>query len=130
MILQLAVLFALSSLTLTSVYADPLLAVADEGKRSVEVGKQIQIAADLRNGQSVEQPFAYIVQIQDENGVTVSLSWLTGKLSPAQLMSPAVSWIPSHAGSYRATIFVWESITNPAALSPTLSLAITVDKSV
>ena len=94
------------------------------GTKTVEVGKQVQIAADLHNNQDIEQDFAYIVQVQDENGITVSLAWITGTLKPAQSFSPAISWTPSDAGTYHATIFVWESIDNPTALSPTLSLTI------
>jgi hypothetical protein len=94
--------------------------------KTIEVGKQVQIAADLKNNQDFEQEFAYIVQVQDEKGVTVSLAWITGVLSAAQSFSPSLSWTPSEAGNYEATIFVWESIDNPSALSPTLSLKINV----
>jgi predicted secreted hydrolase len=94
--------------------------------KTVEVGKQVQIAADLKNNQDFEQEFAYIVQIQNEDGVTVSLAWITGVLTPAQSFTPSLSWTPNEAGSYEATIFVWESIDNPSALSPTLSLKINV----
>lgn len=97
--------------------------------KSVEVSKQVQIAADLHNNQDIPQDFAYIVQIQNEDGVTVSLAWLTGTLVPAQALSPAISWIPEKPGTYEATIFVWESIDNPTALSPTLSLRIDVGQS-
>lgn len=97
--------------------------------KTIEVGKQIQIAADLKNNQDIEQDFAYIVQIQDENGVTVALSWITGVLTPAQSFSPSLSWIPNETGKYEATIFVWEGINNPSALSPTLSLKIHVGSS-
>ena len=96
------------------------------GDKTVEVGKQVQITADLTNNQDFEQEFAYIVQIQDENGITVSLAWITGNLTPAQSFSPSLSWTPNETGKYEATIFVWESIDNPSALSPTLSLSINV----
>jgi hypothetical protein len=94
--------------------------------KTIQIGKQVQIAADLRNNQDFEQEFAYIVQIQDENGITISLAWITGVLSPAQSFSPSLSWTPSQTGNYEATIFVWESIDNPSALSPTLLLKINV----
>jgi hypothetical protein len=32
-----------------------------------------------------------------------------GSLSSGQSFSPALSWIPSEAGAYTATAFVWES---------------------
>lgn len=125
MILLSVLLLAMLSL-LVFAHADSSFVTAQDNEKSVEVGKQVQIAADLRNGQPIEQSFAYIVQIPNGDGVTVSLSWLTGKLAPAQSLSPAISWIPSEAGTYDVTIFVWESVFNPTALSKTLSLTINV----
>ncbi len=94
---------------------------------SVSVDQQVQIAADVSNGQSSDQGFAYIVQVQDGDGVTVSLAWITGSLTGGQSMSPALSWTPSASGSYTATVFVWESVDNPTALSPTVSVDISVN---
>jgi hypothetical protein len=92
----------------------------------VSVDQQVQIAADLTNGQDREQPFAYLVQIQDDDGVTVSLAWITGSLSAGQSFSPALSWTPTAAGTYTATVFVWESVDNPTALSPPVEVTINV----
>ena len=92
----------------------------------VNVDQQIQITADLANGQDRDQAFAYLVQLQDENGVTVSLSWITGSLAPGQSLNPAQSWTPTSAGTYNVQIFVWESVDNPDALSPPVSTTITV----
>lgn len=90
------------------------------------VDTQVQITADLTNNQDRTQSFAYLVQIQDENGVTVSLSWITGLLEPGQFMSPSQSWTPSNLGRYTAQIFVWESVDNPDALSVPLIIKINV----
>jgi hypothetical protein len=92
----------------------------------VSSGQQVQIAADVSNGQSKDQAFAYLVQVQDASGVTVSLSWLTGSLTSGQSMTAAQSWTPTSSGSYTATVFVWESVSNPTALSPTVSVNIDV----
>ena len=92
----------------------------------VSVDQQVQIEADLTNGTDGDQSFAYLVQVQDGNGVTVSLAWITGSLASGQSFSPALSWIPSSAGSYEATVFVWESVDNPSALSDTVSVNIDV----
>ena len=94
---------------------------------AVSVDQQVQISADLANGQDREQSFAYLVQIQDGNGVTVSLAWITGSLSAGQSFSPALSWIPTDAGTYTATAFVWESVDNPTALSPPVSTTVSVN---
>jgi hypothetical protein len=92
----------------------------------VSVDQQVQITADLTNGQDREQAFAYLVQIQDNSGVTVSLAWITGSLTAGQSFSPALSWTPTASGTYTATVFVWESVDNPTALSPTVSVDINV----
>ena len=93
---------------------------------SVSVDQQVQIAADLANGQDKVQSFAYLVQIQDADGVTVSLAWITGSLAAGQSFSPALSWTPADAGTYTATAFVWESVDNPTALSPPITTTINV----
>ena len=92
----------------------------------VSVDQQLQIEADLVNGQEKDQSFSYLVQGQDSNGVTVSLAWITGQLAAGQSFSPALSWIPSSSGTYEATVFVWESVDNPTALSDTVSVSIRV----
>ena len=94
---------------------------------AVSVDQQVQIVADLSNGQDRDQDFAYLIQIQDSDGVTVSLSWIAGSLSPGQSFSPSASWTPTSAGTYDVTAFVWESIDNPTALSPPLSIDISVN---
>ena len=94
---------------------------------TVAVDQQVQITADLTSGQDRDQDFAYLIQIQDGDGVTVSLSWIAGALTPGQSFSPSGSWTPTSAGTYDVTVFVWESIDNPTALSPPLSIDISVN---
>jgi hypothetical protein len=93
---------------------------------AVKVGQQIQITADLVNGQDCVMPFAYIVQIQDVNGVTQSLSWIIGTLDINQSLNPGQSWIPTAPGMYTAQIFTWDSLDNPNSLAPPMSATIFV----
>ena len=109
-----------------SVLRDAKLVSSDD--KTIQVDNQVMIVADLTNGQDRDQKFAYIVQIQNEDNIVVSLSWLTGKLAPLQILSPAQSWTPTVAGTYTVQIFVWESLDNPTALSPTLLLKVNVAK--
>ena len=94
---------------------------------AVSIDQQVQITADLSNGQDRDQDFAYLIQIQNSEGVTVSLSWIAGSLSPGQSFSPSASWTPTSAGTYDVTAFVWESIDNPTALSPPLTIDVSVN---
>ena len=90
------------------------------------VNKQVQITSDVTNNQDRTQPFAYLVQIQNQDGVVVSLSWLSGSLDAGQSLNPSQSWTPVLPGTYTAQIFVWAGINNPDALSPPLNMVITV----
>ncbi len=93
---------------------------------TVKVNQQVLIEADLKNNQKRNQPFAYLVQVEDSNGVTLSLSWITGRLTGGQFLNLAESWLPPSSGKYTAKIFVWQSISEPNALSPPLSTTINV----
>ena len=116
--------FAFSfAVTDDSVLQDAKLVSADN---TIQVDNQVMIVADLSNGQDRNQKFAYIVQIHNENDIVVSLSWLTGMLSPYQTFSPAQSWTPPQAGTYTVQIFVWESVDNPTPLSRPLLLTVNV----
>ncbi len=90
------------------------------------VGQQIQIKSNVVNGSDREQKFAYLVMIQDDAGIGVSLAWIDGTLNPESSFSPSASWIPQKEGDYIATMFVWESVDNPTALSPPISMGFTV----
>lgn len=92
----------------------------------LQVDKQIMVTADVTNQQDTFQPFAYVTQIKNQDQVVISLSWLTGSLSPGQSLSPAQSWTPSESGTYMIEVFVWAGIDNPDALSPPLSMTVNV----
>lgn len=100
--------------------------LVSDDDNTIQVDNQVMIVADLSNGQDRDQKFAYIVQIHNENDIVVSLSWLTGNLSPYQTFSPAQSWIPTQAGTYTVQIFVWESVDSPTPLSRPLLLTVNV----
>ena len=93
---------------------------------SVSAGQQIQITADLTSGQDTDQYTTYLVLVEDGDGVPVHISWISGSLGAGKTFSPSQSWTPDAAGSYVVTVFVWESIGNPTALSPQLSMAVDV----
>jgi len=90
------------------------------------VGNQIMITADVSNNQNTQQSFAYLTQVKNEHQIVISLSWLTGSLSPGQSLSPAQSWTSTKSGLYTIEVFVWKGIDDPEALSPPLSMTVKV----
>jgi len=109
-----------------AIQGDKYSATLKNGVWETKVNKQVQITSDVTNNQDRSQPFAYLVQIQNQDGVVVSLSWLSGSLDPGQSLNPSQSWTPTMLGTYNAQIFVWAGINNPDALSSPLTMKITV----
>jgi hypothetical protein len=101
-------------------------ATLKNGVWETKINKQVQITADVTNNQDRSQPFVYLVQIQNQDGVVVSLSWLTGSLDSGQSLNPSQSWTPTLPGTYTTQIFVWVGINNPDALSAPLNMQIIV----
>ncbi len=93
--------------------------VDQSGKQLEEVfvGQQVLVQADVRNNLEQKQPFAYLVLINDGDGFTVSLSWITGTLPSGETLSAAQSWIPDNAGRYTVKVFVWEDVAKPNPLT-------------
>jgi len=92
----------------------------------VEVDQQALIQSGITNNQNIKQKFAYIVQVKDSDGVTISLSWVSGELPAKDAIIAAQSWIPEKTGRYEIEVFVWENIDNPVVMSPTRTLSVTV----
>lgn len=109
------------------VFAEPITAQVSSEEKIHFVDEQIMIMTDISNNQDIQQNFAYITQVTNDDNVVISLSWLTGSLSPRQMFSPAQSWTPTETGVYHIQVFVWESITTPEALSPPLSMTVNVN---
>lgn len=74
----------------------------------INVNQQVQISADVKNNQEKSQKFVYVVQVKNQNGVIISLGWISGLLNPGQTFSPALSWTPKISDVYTAEIFVWD----------------------
>ena len=87
---------------------------------------QVQITTDISNDQNADQLFAYLVQIQDRDGRTVALSWISGLLPAYQPFVSSASWTPTETGTYTVTAFVWESIDNPKILSSPITIDVSV----
>jgi len=109
-------------------FADPVTTQSSSEDKMHFVDEQIMIMADVSNNQDTQQNFAYITQVKNDEDVVISLSWLTGSLSPRQSFSPAQSWIPTEPGTYHIQVYVWESIDHPSALSPPLSMIVNVSE--
>lgn len=89
--------------------------------------QQMQIVTQIQNLRQQEQSFTNIIQITDDSGSVVSLSWITGKLNEEQKFGISQSWVPKQKGHYTIEAFVWKSLDNTAPLSATQVQSITIE---
>ncbi|MDW7642018.1 MAG: hypothetical protein SCG72_06415 [Nitrosarchaeum sp.] len=75
----------------------------------INVNQQVQISADVKNNQEKNQNFTYIVQVKNQEGIVVSLGWISSTINAGQTFSPALSWAPKISDVYTVEIFVWEA---------------------
>lgn len=94
---------------------------------TVSANEQIQIVGKIINPQNYKQKFVYLFQVKDENNFVVSLSWIQGEISANQNLDISQSWIPQQTGNYSIETYTWNSLTNAAPLSPSLSTSVFVN---
>ena len=87
------------------------------------INERIQIVGIISNNQNYDQSFTYIIQVKDQDGTVVSISWIQGKLTSNQRLELSQSWTPTAAGNYNIESFVWKSLKDPAPLSPISSFS-------
>lgn len=85
--------------------------------------EQIQIVGMIGNNQNYDQPFVYIIQVRDQDGSVVSLSWIQGELTSNQSLELSQSWTPAESGNHTIETFVWNSLKDQTPLSPNSSLS-------
>jgi endonuclease YncB( thermonuclease family) len=129
------VIIVLLSLALPQAFAAVRVssfAIVDEDGDSLQdddaarVGGAVTIQSTLQNtdNQTQQQPFVYIVQVQDPSGYAVFLSLVDGALSSDRTLR--TSWIPEQAGEHAVQVFVWENIESPVQLAPPTKSSIDV----
>jgi len=69
-------------------------------------GQEIDVGAAVKNLHRTSQSYAFVVQIEDENGHAVYIDWLAGPLLRGETKEIVSNWTPSSAGNYTATILI------------------------
>jgi len=64
----------LSVIGMGTVFAESVTTQITSDEKILVVDEQIMIMTDISNNQDVQQNFAYITQVKNDNGVVISLS--------------------------------------------------------
>jgi hypothetical protein len=108
-----------SQITLTDSSGNPL--------KSFQANNRIQIVGSISNEQLFDQKFVYLVQIKNHDDSVVSLSWMSGELSEYQNLDVSQSWLPKNSGEFFIESYVWNSLEEQIALSPSMSTIIIIE---
>jgi glucose/arabinose dehydrogenase len=93
----------------------------------VQAGEQIDITTSFRNYQQSEQGYAMIIQIEDPDGFTADIGWVTGNLESGETTDVSRSWTAPGQGQYTVEMFAWDGVDQaPAPLSEIAEEAIDV----
>ncbi len=88
--------------------------------------QQVLVQSEITNTQDRKQPFVYIVQVRNSEGITVLLSWMKSELFVNDKLKVTQSWTPEVPGKYKIEVFVWDSIDGKTVLSPTRKISVEV----
>jgi hypothetical protein len=81
---------------------------------SVEIGQQITTYNTIMNLQRTSQHFTYVLEVLDDNNVTIDLVFSEGTLDRGGTINLANIWTPNEAGTYTFKVFVIDDIHGTA----------------
>ncbi|HXV65943.1 MAG TPA: hypothetical protein VD731_01775 [Nitrosopumilaceae archaeon] len=70
---------------------------------SIQLSQQIQFTSDIKNNNNFEQDFAFIVTT---DSLQKKVKWITGRLSPGQTLSPAISFSFDSEKTYQVDAYL------------------------
>jgi hypothetical protein len=93
----------------------------------VSRGQQVILTTEVLNEGASDQPFVALIEVRDDNGVTVYLAWQTGTLPAGGRTQVGLSWTPDFSGDYDVRTFVISDLENPRILSDVSTSSVTVN---
>lgn len=94
--------------------------------QEIRSDRSFQVVGTVHNNQNFEQQFVYIIQIKNDAGVTMGISWIQGELSANQTLQVSQSWFPDAPGDHTIETYVWNSLKDSLPLAPNLTISVPV----
>ncbi|MFQ5940837.1 MAG: kelch repeat-containing protein [Nitrososphaerales archaeon] len=100
--------------------------VLEPGLKEFNMGDVIVFQRNIMNTADTAQSFVNILQVKDESGIVVSLTWSEGELVANESRLVLHKWLPSGVGIYLLQFFVWDSMENPEILDSLREVSVNV----
>jgi hypothetical protein len=94
---------------------------------SFTVGQEIGVQSILANHGTIDQKFAYLVQVMDSSGGTDYFQAFSASMLGNQSFTATQVWIPKDPGTYTIQVFVWDGLVSAVPLTNTVEKQITVE---
>lgn len=75
------------------------------------------VVSTIKNNGDVAQPFVSLIEIRDNEDVTIFLEFQIGTLNPSGSSDTGISWLPVGAGNYQLRSFVISDFNRSEILS-------------
>jgi len=100
--------------------SDPIFIDQQGNKVSAFIaGQMAGVKSEIVNQFSDERTFAYIIQIKNEEGFPVFISWVEDiTILPNRAIKPAIFWLAETRGEFLVQVFVWRSLNIAEPLTP------------
>jgi micrococcal nuclease len=86
---------------------------------SLELNSNDQLATKtnlINHDDEISQEFVYLVQVEDDRGYAVSLTFQSGTLLPGGQQDVTIDWSSEDEGTYAIKSFVWSDFDHPIPL--------------
>ncbi len=94
---------------------------------SFTVGQEIGVQSILTNHGTIDQKFAYLVQVMDSSGGTDYFQAFSASMLGNQSFTATQVWIPKDPGTYTIQVFVWDGLASAVPLTNVVEKQITVE---
>lgn len=93
---------------------------------NLRIGQQVMLVLDAANNGSGPQQYVALLQISDEDGSTIYITWQSGTSNTGDDLSSGFAWASERSGTYTAKALIWTSLGNPVPLSDPAELDLQV----
>lgn len=109
---------------------EPIIVDQNNNKlQNIKTGQLAFMGAKVTNIQECSQSFVFMMQIKDESGTVVHLSYMPYSILVEQSVKPLLPWRAETAGEFHVQIFTREVYDEPIPLSSPLEFKIRVESS-
>ena len=113
-------------LNLTVPLGTGLLLETKHPQINIILNEATSITSTLINNLDESQSYTYLMQVEDDEGITISLQTLDDTIQPNETKRVSLPWKSDVPGNYTARVCIWKNKEDPALLAKPIVINIKV----